>query len=46
MEYKRFCRKCNQYIAHDEYFGYCIKYNSQARHNDTCEVIIEAMVDE
>ena len=36
-----FCRKCKEYIAHDEYFGYCKRYKCQARHDDTCEIIRE-----
>lgn len=45
MERQRFCRKCKSYIKHDEYFGYCIKYNCQARHDDTCSVILEMVAD-
>ena len=43
---ERFCRKCWDYIAHDEYFGYCVKYGCQARHDNTCSVIKEMLSDE
>ncbi len=42
----RFCRKCRDYIAHDEYFGYCIRYNCQARHDDTCKTILPTVVED
>ena len=44
--FERPCRKCKQYIAHDEYFGYCIKFNQQARYNDNCTLIMEMIPDE
>ena len=46
MGYIRFCRKCKSYITHDEFFGYCVKYQCQARHDDTCEVIKEMIGDD
>ena len=42
--FKRFCRKCRYYVQHDEFFGYCIKYDAQCRHNDTCEVVLSEMM--
>ena len=42
----RFCRKCKSYIAHDENFGYCIRYKCQARQDDTCKIILEMVNDE
>jgi hypothetical protein len=45
MDKLRFCRRCYDYIAHDEFFGYCIKYNTQARHNDTCKIVLEELYD-
>lgn len=46
MDKQRFCRKCKSYVKHDEYFGYCIKYKCQARHDDTCTTILEVVGDE
>ncbi len=40
------CRKCYDYLEHDEYFGYCRKYNCQARYNDNCSIIKEMIPDE
>ena len=37
----KFCRKCYEYVEYDDNFGYCRKYNCQARHNDTCKIIME-----
>lgn len=34
------CYKCPYYIRHDSNFGYCKKYQCQARGNDDCDVII------
>lgn len=42
----RFCRKCKEYKAHDDNFGYCFRYNTQARHNDTCKIVLEMMFNE
>lgn len=39
-----FCRRCKQYIRHDDNFGYCVRYNTQARHDDTCKTIIPTVV--
>lgn len=44
MDFERFCRKCQNYKEHDDNFGYCYKYDCQARHDDTCTIILE-MVD-
>lgn len=41
MDKQRFCRKCWDWIRYDDYFGYCKKHQCQARHDDTCEVILE-----
>lgn len=46
MDKQRICRKCKQYIKHDEYFGYCVKFDCQARWNDNCEIIMEMLPDE
>ena len=35
----RFCRKCNEYLRYDDYFGYCKRFNCQARHDDTCKTV-------
>lgn len=37
----KICRKCKEYIKHDEYFGYCKRYDCQARWNDNCIFIKE-----
>ena len=39
----RFCRRCDFYHRYDDYFGYCMKYRNQARHDDTCEIIKEML---
>lgn len=36
---KKFCYKCKAYIRHDNNFGYCKKFQCQARAIDDCEVI-------
>lgn len=33
------CYKCKSYLKHDDNFGYCKKYNCQARNNDNCDII-------
>ena len=35
------CYKCKNYKKHDSNFGYCKKYDCQARGTDDCEVIRE-----
>lgn len=42
----KLCRKCKSYLRHDEYFGYCIKYNCQAKHDDNCKNILMVVADE
>ena len=33
------CYKCSRYLKHDNNFGYCRKYNCQAKSDDSCETI-------
>ena len=35
----RFCRKCQDWIRFDDYFGYCKRFDCQARHDDTCNTV-------
>ena len=37
----KMCYKCKAYLKHDANFGYCKKYQCQARSTDTCKVIQE-----
>ena len=37
----KMCYKCKAYLKHDANFGYCKKYQCQARGTDTCKIIQE-----
>lgn len=39
MENSIFCRKCRSWLRFDDNFGYCKKFNCQARHDDSCKTV-------
>ena len=41
LKREKMCYKCKSYFKHDANFGYCKKYQCQARSTDTCKVIQE-----
>ena len=41
LKREKMCYKCKAYLKHDANFGYCKKYQCQARSTDTCRVIQE-----
>lgn len=41
--FERFCGQCKNYKKHDDLFGYCFKYNCQARHDESCGIIKEVV---
>lgn len=41
--FERLCGQCKHYKKHDDFFGYCFKYNCQARHDESCKIIKEVV---
>ena len=35
------CYNCKYYLKHDDNFGYCKKYNCQAKSDENCKIISE-----
>ena len=33
------CYRCKSYLKHDNNFGYCKKYNCQAKADEDCKII-------
>lgn len=40
---KKKCYMCKKYLAHDSNFGYCKKYKTQAKSNDSCDTIVQTL---